>query len=563
MSLAILANAFIITTSCLNDDATKVLTNPFANFFINLINSFTKKEVKVVPVESIKTNLSSELEYVYNYIPGYKVEEIPLGSAKQIDTNVLPTDATNKSIVYTANPSDSVILNQTGTTLSVVGMKAGQCTITARSSDGGFESSVLVNVIETVAPVSYEISLVESNIAIGTTQTINFDIDGGHLTHNELINFRYFDTRKLTYGSSNEAVATVDNYGVIYPVTVGSSLISVSNGEYTKSIEINVTSGTTPSSYSSLSITGSDVCYGNDMILDQSSNKNHYQLTPKDGDVELDPEDFIWETSNELLARVDKHGVLRGFRKVSVEDETVVISAKSKLTGQTISKVITVKYQLPTKLAFTLTIGEKEIWNPSSSTVVIGDAVTLKLYFTPSGANKDVTIECSNTDIISILKQGDAYRITPLMEGDCSLLVKSVANPELYFETALTVLPAGAISNDDVSNVKTSVRKTVGHASLFMIAQVFTFLTLYMFFYDKKWWFYSVISLGIGLFVSGLTEVIQHFIPGRDGTFIDVLIDFAGVVVGAALTFLGIFIVKKIIAKKEEKRLNKNDESGK
>ena len=110
-----------------------------------------------------------------------------------------------------------------------------------------------------------------------------------------------------------------------------------------------------------------------------------------------------------------------------------------------------------------------------------------------------------------------------------------------------------------ITNVQKSIRKSLGHAAMFMVAQVFTFLTLYMFFYDKKWWFYSAISVGGGLFLSGLSELIQFFIPSRDGTFIDVLIDFAGVIVGAALTFLGIYIVKKIKEKKSQKETSKNN----
>ena len=98
----------------------------------------------------------------------------------------------------------------------------------------------------------------------------------------------------------------------------------------------------------------------------------------------------------------------------------------------------------------------------------------------------------------------------------------------------------------------TVVRKTIGHAAVFMVAQIFTFLALYMFLYEKKWWLYSSISLGEGLFICVLSELIQHFVPTRDGTVKDVFIDFAGVVVGFALAFLTLLLIKKIIKKKKE-----------
>ena len=85
-----------------------------------------------------------------------------------------------------------------------------------------------------------------------------------------------------------------------------------------------------------------------------------------------------------------------------------------------------------------------------------------------------------------------------------------------------------------------------------MVAQIFTFLALYMFLYEKKWWLYSSISLGEGLLICVLSELIQHFVPTRDGTVKDVFIDFAGVVVGFALAFLTLLLIKKIIKKKKE-----------
>lgn len=96
------------------------------------------------------------------------------------------------------------------------------------------------------------------------------------------------------------------------------------------------------------------------------------------------------------------------------------------------------------------------------------------------------------------------------------------------------------------------VRKTIRHAAVFMVAQIFTFLALYMFLYEKKWWLYSIISLGEGLFICVLSELIQHFVPTRDGTVKDVFIDFAGVAVGFALALLTLLLIKKIIKKKKE-----------
>lgn len=554
MGFAITLNAFIIFYSCIDEATTNVWNRAVTNLFTRIINNFTSKEIETTPLEKIEIKLSGEKEYKYNYIPGYETNEIPLGSAKQIECIFLPNDATNKAITYSTEQSDIVTLNQSGSLVSVVGLKVGNATITAKSSDGSFVSSVEVKIVNTVEPQSYELSLDKTEIAIGTTQTLNIDVDGGNLGHNELINFRYYDNRLLTYDSSNLEVASIDEYGVIYPKTIGSSTITVSNSNgFSKSIDISVKSGSIQPNYSNLSINGSDVCYANDMILDQNSDKNHYQLIPMDGAAELNPEDFIWESSNELLVKVDKHGVMRGFRKASLEDETAIITAKSKLTGQTATFNVTVKNQLPTELHFWIEIGDKKSWNKKEYTVYVGDNVYLGIYYPIATQNKNVTVNSSNIDVVSFTNEGSNIRLHALKEGSSNITIQSELNPTLVVETKIIVAKQGAISGENYESVNHSLRKTLGHASLFGIAQIFTYLTFYMFFYEKKWWFYSSISLGSGLLLACLSELIQFFVPTRSGAFLDVLIDFAGVVVAALIIFAIIRIVLKIKNIRNEK----------
>lgn len=561
LSLAILANAFIIAYSCLSQETTNKWQRAITNIFTKLVNDVTEKEVKTTPLENINIGFSGDQ---YNNIPGYKLEEIPLGSAKEVKCTFTPDDATNKAIKYSVEPADIATLNQSGSTLSIVGMKAGVAKLTATSNDGGFKSEVDFKVVETVAPTSFAASIASSDIAIGTTQTIDFVIDGGVLGKNELINFRYYDTRKLSYSSLDEGVAKVDNYGVIYPQSVGSTTITVTNGTITKTFDINVTSGTPVPTYSSLSISGSNVCYANDMLMDQSKHKDVdcmycKQLTPKDGDTLLNPEDFIWESSNELLVKVDKHGKMRGFRKTKNDDETAVITAISKLTGQTASFDVVVKNQLPTEMYFSFDIGDKTIWNPTEYTLSVGDVITVKLGYKPNTQQKDVLIDCSDTSVIEVSNEGANIILNVRKEGTCTIKMTSVINPNLSMQTKYTVVKAGAISTSDVTEVGMSLRKTIGHAAVFTVAQIFTYLTLFMFFYEKPWWFHASISLGTGLAISGISEFIQYLVPSRHGTMLDVLINFAGAFVGAVLTFLGILIVKKIVQKRKEKNDTKEN----
>lgn len=556
-SLAVLSNAFLIFYSCISDEQTKSWNWKFTNFFVNLVNGFTTKEESKIGLENIDIAMSKT--YEYNNIPGYEMNQIPLGSVKKMDCTFYPLDATDKSIEYHASPSNMVELNQDGSILSLTGMKPGECVITAKSNDGGHESSFTVEVVETLPPVSFEVSLDKTDIAIGTTQTINFDIDGGVLTHDELINFRYYDIRKLDFSSSDESIADVDDNGVIYPKAVGSTNITVRNGDFKRTLNINITAGTPPTPYSNLSINGSNVCYANDMVLDQSSKTDHYQLVPMDGSVALDPNDFIWESNNELLVKIDRHGVMRGFRKSSIDDEEAVIKATSKLTGQVATYNVTVKNQLPSEMFYWFDVNGKEVWNPYEYTLTIGDNIMIKIGYKPYNQNRNVIVVSSNPNVVSFTNEGVDIVLHALTEGSTTIKLTSVIKPELSISATFTVVKAGAIALEDVEGIGKTIRKSIGHACAFLVAQVFTYLTFFMFFYERKWYVYSSMSLGEGLFISILSEFIQFLVPTRSGTIIDVLINFSGVVVGAGLTFLGIFLVKKI-KERTDNKANANGE---
>ena len=462
LSFAILLNGFIIFYSCLNEQTTSDWNHAFTNIFTKVVNDVTEKEVKTTPLTGIEASFSNKETHQYNYLNGYELNEIPLGSAKQIECLFTPNDATNKAIVYTASPSDMVQLNQSGSIVSVIGMKTGDCTITAKSNDGGFESKVDIKVVNTKAPTNFEISLKNTTIPIGTTETIDFVINGGVLGTSELINFRYYDTRELIYSSSDTSIATVDEeYGVIYPKSPGNATISVANGSFVKTLDVTITLGTTPTPYSNLKITGSNVCYSNDMLLNQSNkNKYHYQLVPKDGDVELDPEDFIWTSSNELLAKVDKHGVLRGFRKSSIDDEIATITAKSKTTGDTATYEVIVKNQLPTELYHSFVVNGVTTWNQKSFTFSVGENVSVDIGYNTRVTNNNVIAESSDESIISITNEGTNLTLHILKPGTCTIKITSVINPELVNEIKCTVVKAGAISRDNYLSVGKYLRKS-------------------------------------------------------------------------------------------------------
>lgn len=542
LSFAILLNGFIIVYSCLSDKTTNAWSRFVSNIFTSLINNATKKDVKIIPASDIEVDFS---DYTYNDILGYETNEIPLGNEKEISALILPDNATNKAVSFYTDNTDIVSLNQNDNKVSIVGLKEGTAIIKAYNSSKEIEKEVTIKVLGTKSPSSFDASLTNTTFAIGEPQTLDIIVDNEALGNDELLLSRYYDTTKLIYSSSNESVAEIDKFGVIYPISTGTSTIKVSNDAgIEKSFNITVTDGTPTPNYTDLSIEGSDICYENDIIKDQSSHNNHFALTIKNGEETLDPKDFIWESSNNLLAKVDKQGVLRGFRKTSYEDEEVIIKATSKKTKQEITKKVLVKKQLPEQIYTCFMMGEKEVWYPEKITAFVGDVITVKVMYDVYVNNYDVNVEISNNEIMSYTNQGNSIILEFNKEGTVDLTITSNIVSSLKRKTTITVVKAGAIGKDDIEDFNLSVRKSIGHATLFGITQIFTFLAIYMVLYDKKIWILALISLGAGTLLASISELIQFFIPLRSGTFIDVLIDMAGVTIGLAIIFTITLLIK-------------------
>ena len=538
LSCAVVLNAFIIFYSCLDDKTTNVWSRFVSNIFANIINNFTEKEVEIIPVESIETALSDN---AYNTVPGYESNEIPLGCIKELQTTVYPDNASNKAIRYSTTNYDVVTLNQSGAKVSIVGMKTGTAVVKAENADKTLNQEMTFNVVDLVAPTTFDASLTNSEIAIGSYETINVSYA------TDFKNSLYYDPTKLTYESSNTTVATVDNFGVIHPLTTGTSTIKVSSASIEKTFNIAVTPGTVPLDYENLTLNGQDYCYENEVF-----GSDKHQLTVTAGNNIIDSKEFIWESSNPLLANVDQNGFIRGYRKTTLQDEVVIIKATNKITGQQINKEISVKKELPSKLYTCYIVGEKEVWDHPKLTAFVGNVIAVKISYDKTALNKDVTVNISNEEIAGYTNQGDNIILEFKQEGSVLITITSNIVPSLINETEVTVIKAGAIDKESIENVNLSIRKSIGHAMMFGITQVFTFLALFMFFPERKWWITALISLGAGILLASLSETIQFFIPLRSGTFKDVLIDLSGVIPGLVITIGVLFLIKYIKNKKEK-----------
>gem|GEM_PF-2190189 len=135
---------------------------------------------------------------------------IHLGSSETLTATVLPTNATNKNVTWSSDNPWVATVDANG---SVSAIGGGSANITARTVDGGFESTCYVSVTTpvsgiTIDPPEVTIDAGEMYLLMATVEPFNAS------------------NSSLTWSSSNEAVATVTQGGLVRAVSAGTTTIT-------------------------------------------------------------------------------------------------------------------------------------------------------------------------------------------------------------------------------------------------------------------------------------------------------------------------------------------------
>lgn len=130
---------------------------------------------------------------------------------EKIDTDIIPTNATNKGIMWKSEDESIAIVSSSGL---ITGKKEGTTTITATTKDGNFEKSVRV----TVKKIELEnIELPEKEVVeLGKSKTLEYKL----LPKNA-------PSEDLVWKSSDVSIATVDSKGKVTGKKEGKTTITV------------------------------------------------------------------------------------------------------------------------------------------------------------------------------------------------------------------------------------------------------------------------------------------------------------------------------------------------
>jgi uncharacterized protein YjdB/subtilisin family serine protease len=234
------------------------------------------------------------------------------GPPLQLSPIITPVKANNKNVHWTSSNPEVATVNEKGV---ISPLTVGNTTITVKTEDGGFTASSEVTVIQIVPTIGVELNKTSLELTLGQSTTLTATIKPEGATD-----------KRVKWGSSNEAVVTVDQNGIVTGHAVGLATISVTtlDGEHIATTEVNVI----------IPVQG--------VMLDQENVK----LILGEVSVKLNPiiqpanatnPNVTWKSSNPTVASVDENGVVTQ-HKVGV----AIITATTEYGGYTASSRVEV-----------------------------------------------------------------------------------------------------------------------------------------------------------------------------------------------------------------------------
>ena len=237
-----------------------------------------------------------------------------IGENETIKATISPSDATNKSVIWTSSNNKIASVDGKGV---VKGLAEGTATITAKTSDGGKKATIKVT-IKKVAVSKLALSKTSTKLDIGNTEKITATVSPSNATY-----------KKVTWTSSDENIAYVDSDGTINGVNKGEATITATTEKNEKSVTIKVTITEPIVSVTSITVDKTSV------TLDKGESALiTYSVMP----LNATNREVTWESSNTKVATVDGKGNITGISK-----GTATITVKTKDGEKTATINVSVK----------------------------------------------------------------------------------------------------------------------------------------------------------------------------------------------------------------------------
>ena len=522
LSLFILTNSLIVFESSLPGSISSQRSSFFTDVVSLIINGvLPDREPDYIDITSLEVK-----DHKSQIVSSSQSIEIPLGVTRRFTTSILPLDATDKTVIWTSSHPEALRVTSGG--YLEARQLAEAVEVQVKTSNQSIDQVFYVKVVPKSAPVDFSVELAQSQIEVGQSTRLVIN-----LTEQEK---REYNPSLLDYYSSQESVATINQFGVINALAPGTTQLTVSG--HSQSYELIVTaSSETIIKPASITLAGPDSAYV-------------YGYTPLT--YTFDREDVSDQTvtfvsSNEAIATIDEQGVVYGTKVSGLVTIRVYANADFEVYDDLTLNMLDV---LPTNLS--LSISKNELNAGTKATIfptLTHDLADQSLPVT----NQEVVYRSSDETIATVISINGQGIVRGIKRGSVTITANSVANPEVVAQIVLTIIPLEVINDDNVVAFGAYLRKAVGHFTLFFINGILGGLTFYYFLTRKSLLIRLTLALIPGVFFAGLSEFIQLFVPDRGATLFDVMIDSLGYLFAVLIIYLWFILRNRLRIKKDIK----------
>lgn len=333
-----------------------------------------------------------------------------VGETYTLKPTITPSNATDKSVEwFSGNPAVASV----DTTGKVTAKAIGVAVITATTNDGGYKATCTITVSDSkVSVTGIELTTTSRNMYAGDQYILQTIIKPDNATD-----------KSVTWTSSNPAIATVDENGIVTALKAGTTTITATtnDGGFKANCIITVTGEVVNVTGITLSPTTKTMYTGESFILTPT-------ITPDNATNKS----VTWTSSDPTIASVDESGIVNAIKK-----GTATITAKTNDGGFTATCVITVNEGDKKVTGITLT--------PTTNTIKPGDSFVITPTVTPvDAADKSVTWSSSDSSIakvdstgkVTALKAGTATITATTNDGGykatCTVTVANITNIYIY-----------------------------------------------------------------------------------------------------------------------------------
>lgn len=229
------------------------------------------------------------------------------GQTDRLSYEITPSNATNQNAVWSSSDTSIALVDQEGV---VRALKAGTAKIMARSLDGNKLSDATLTVTkrtgDTGAVEGVEVAPKSTKVVIGNSLVLTYSVIPKNAPNTKVI-----------WSSNDDAIATVNQNGVVTGISLGHAVITVTteDGGYSASVDLEVIKAPTIDiPVQNVYVTPQKLTFevGQTVVLQA-------KITP----LNASNQNLIWTSSDATIAKVDANGMVTALKEGVVEIEAM------------------------------------------------------------------------------------------------------------------------------------------------------------------------------------------------------------------------------------------------